>query len=193
MPVIKGGTIMPGSAGRVISYAVGSPAVGATNAVHAALAVLGSAGPQVVTTGITNPAVCRNITATTAGTAGDIKAVQVTVTGTDINGAAISEDLPIFTVDTATTVTGSKAFATVTSYSVPAMDGTGATVAVGTGAKLGLPDTLSRDTIVHAFFNGVREATRPTVAFSASAAESNTMTLNSTLDGSAVIVDYYDS
>lgn len=191
MPVISGGTIMPGSRSGVSSKLLGSPAVGATTAVHAALAVLGSGGPQVVTTGITNPDVPRNITATTAGTNTDVKAVAVTVTGTDINGNAISEALPAFTVDTNGTVTGSKAFATVTSYSVPAMDGTGATVSIGTGAKLGLPEPLSRDTVEAAYLNGVRESTRPTVAFSSSAVESNTATLNSTLNGNPVIVDYY--
>lgn len=190
MPIISGGNVIPGGH-RIQSVALGSPAVGATNAIHAALAVLASGGPQVVTTGITNPAVCRNVTATSAGTAGDIKAVQVTVTGTDINGSVITETLPVFTADSATTVVGSKAFQTVTSYSVPAMDGTGATVAIGTGAKLGLPQPLSRDSVDDVYFNGVREATRPTVVFSSTAVESNTVTLNSTLNGSAVIVDFH--
>lgn len=185
MPTIEG------AKSRVLSYAVGSPAVGATNAVHAAAATLGSGGPQVISTGLTNPDVPRNVTATTAGTAGDIKAVQVTVTGTNILGETISETLPVFTVDTATTVVGSKAFATVTSYSVPAMDGTGATVAIGTGAKVGLPVKLSRNTVIAAFLNGVREATAPTVVVSSSAVESNTATLSSALAGTAVIIDYY--
>ena len=193
MPVISGGNVLPGGGGRIQSFAAGSPALGTTNAVHAALAVLGTGGPQVVSTAITNPAVCRNVTATSAGTAADIKAVQVTVYGTDINGVAISEVLPIFTVDSATTVVGSKAFATVTSYSVPAMDGTGATVAIGTGAKLGLPSCLSRDSVEQVFLAGVREATRPTVTFSSTAVESNTITLSSALAGSAVIVDFYAS
>ena len=76
--------------GAVISHAVGSPALGATTAVHAATAVLASGGPQVITTGITSPAVPRNVTATAGGTAGDIKAVQVTVTGTNMAGAVIT-------------------------------------------------------------------------------------------------------
>ncbi len=193
MPIISGGVVIEGAGNRILSAALGSPALGATNAVHAALAVLGTGGPQVVTTGITNPDVARNVTATTAGTNTDVKAVSVTVTGTDINGNAISEVLPAFTVDTNGTVTGSKAFKTITSYSIPAMDGTGATVAIGTGSKLGLPQTLSRDSIDHVYFNGVRETTRPTVAFSSTAVESNTATLNSALNGSAVVVDYHAS
>lgn len=190
MAIITGGKIIEGAVQRNQTHALGSPAVGATNAVHAATAVLGSGGPQVVSTGITNPDVPRNLTATSGGTAGDIKAVQVTVTGTNYNGDVITEALPVFTVDSATTVVGSKAFRTVTSYSVPAMDGTGATVAIGTGAKLGLPDKLAVDQVTNAHLAGVREATRPTVVVSSSAVESNTATLNSTLNGTAVNVDY---
>jgi hypothetical protein len=190
MGIISGGQVIPGGR-RIRSQSLGSPALGTATAVHAALAVLGSGGPQVVTTGITNPDVPRNITATTAGTNTDVKAVQVTVNGTDINGVTITEDLPVFTVDTNGIVTGSKAFATVTSYSVPAMDGTGATVSIGVGAKLGLPEPLSRDSVDSAYLAGVREGTRPTVAFSSSAVESNTVTLNSALAGTAVVVDYH--
>lgn len=190
MGIITGGKIIEGAVQRARSRVLGSPALGATNAVHAAAAVLATGGPQVISTGITQPDVPRNITATAGGTAGDIKAVAVTVTGTNINGETITETLPVFTVDTAGTVVGSKAFATVSSYSVPAMDGTGATVAIGVGAKLGLPDKLERDQVTNAHLNGVREGTRPTVTVSSSAVESNTVTLNSALDGNPVAVDY---
>lgn len=190
MPVISGGKIIEGAVQRHQSHALGSPALGATTAVHAALATLGAAGPQVVSTGITNPDVARNLTATAGGTAGDIKAVQVTVTGTNIAGEVITEALPVFTVDTAGTVIGSKAFYTVTSYSVPAMDGTGATVAIGTGAKLGLPDKLAVNSVTAAHLAAVREGTAPTVTVSSSALESNTASLNSALNGTAVVIDY---
>lgn len=186
--VISGGNIIPGARRRVGSAALGSPALGATTAVHAA--VTDNGAPQTITTGLTNPAVPRNITATAGGTGTDIKAIQVVVNGTNIQGETITETLPAFTVDTAGTVVGSKAFATVTSVVIPAHDGTGATTAIGTGAKLGLPERLSRDTVEAAYFNGVIEATRPTVAFSSSALESNTVQLNSALNGSAVVIDY---
>lgn len=179
--------------GYVREQTITAPALGTTTAVHAAANTLGSGGPQVISTGITNPGVPRNITATAGGTAGDIKAVQVTITGTNVNDETITETLPVFTVDTAGTVTGSKAFKTVTSYSVPAMDGTGATVAIGVGAKLGLNETLSRNSVLAAFLNGTKEGTAPTVAFSSSAVESNTVTLNSALNGTDVIIDYYQS
>lgn len=180
----------PNSRRRVAiqSYDAGSPAVGATTAVHAAVTDTGS--DQVVTTGITNPPVPRNVTATAGGTATDVKAIQVIVAGTNINNEAITETLPAFTVNTTGTVTGSKAFKTITSITIPAHDGTGATTAIGTGAKLGLPSKLSRNTVLAAYLNGAREGTPPTVAVSASAVESNTATLASTLDGTAVVIDY---
>jgi hypothetical protein len=190
MGIIQGGTIITGGR-RVRSCALGAPAVGSTTAVHAAVTDTGS--QQVITTGITNPAVPRNITATAGGTAGDIKAIQVTVAGTDLEGNPITETLPAFTVDTPGTVVGSKAFATVTSITIPAHDGTGATTAIGTGAKLGLPVRLSRNTVLAAFLGGVREGTAPTVAFSGSAVDSNTVQLSSALNGSAVIVDLYET
>jgi len=159
-----------------------------TTGVHAAVTDNGS--QQVVTTGITNPPCARNVTATAGGTAGDIKAISVVVSGTDINGEAISETLPAFTVDTAGTVTGSKAFATVTSITIPAHDGTGATTAVGFGSKLGLAHKLATNTVLLASLGGTKEGTAPTVATSSSAVCSNTMLLNSSLNGTQVLAYY---
>jgi hypothetical protein len=191
MPVIDNPAALDGTGQRVRSVSLGSPAVGAVAAVRAAHTDTGEA--VTLTSGITNPPTPRNVTATAGGTAGDIKAIQVTVTGTNADGAVISEELPAFTVNTAGTVVGNKAFATVTSVTIPAHDGLGATTSVGTGAKLGLGYHLSRNTVIRAFHNGVLEATAPTVAVSATALESNTVTLNTALNGSAVIVDFYDS
>jgi hypothetical protein len=188
MPVIKGGNVMPGSRRASFSHAVGIPALGTTTAVHAAVTSTGST--STVTTGITNPDVPRNVTATSGGTAGDIKAIQVTVAGTDIAGQAITETLPVFTADSATTVVGSKAFKTVTSITIPAHDGTGATTAIGVGSKLGLPEMLSRNSVVAAYLGGTKEGTAPTVATSTSSLANNTATLNSALNGTAVVVDY---
>ena len=146
---------------------------------------------DVVTTNITSPYVPRNMTATAGGTAADIKAVQVAFTGTNFADEVITEDLPAFTVNTAGIVTGSKAFKTVTQISVPAMDGTGATVTIGWGDKLGLPYKLAHNTVIPGmtYLNNTVEATDPTVAVSATAIESNTIDLNSALDGT--VVDAY--
>lgn len=185
---------MPGTRSRVMSETLGSPAVGTNTAIHAA--VTDNGAPQVITTAITNPDVPRNVTATAGGTNTDVKAIQVIVTGTNAYGDVITETLPAFTVDTTGTVVGSKAFKTVTSITIPAHDGTGATTAIGTGvggsnSKLGLPVKLDRDTIVNVHLNGVRETAHPTVAFSSTVLESNTIVLASALNGTPVIVDYY--
>jgi hypothetical protein len=147
-------------------------------------------GVQVIhkTATITNPVVPRNVTATSAGTAADINDVQAIVYGTARDGSSISETLPIFTENSGTTVVGSKAFATITWIDLPIHDGTGATTAFGTGAKLGLPYKFSYDTVLAAFLAAVREATRPTVAVSASAIESNTIALSTALNSTEVVV-----
>ncbi|SMC63310.1 hypothetical protein [Sporomusa malonica] len=149
-----------------------------------------TAASQVVTTAITNPAVPRNITATAGGgTAGDIKAIQVVVAGTNYLDQAITETLPAFTADTPGSVVGSKAFKTVTSITIPAHDGTGATTAIGWGDKLGLPYKLTHNTVLAAYLDNALESTAATVAVSATAIESNTIDLNSALDSK--IVDAY--
>lgn len=190
MPLISGGTLMPNSGRAVYSFTPGSPALGATTAIHAAAAT--STAVTTVSTGMTNPDVPRNVTATVAaGTLGDILAVQVVVTGTDIEDRIITESLPAFTASTAGTVTGSKAFKTVTQYVVPAMGGTTPTVALGTGAKLGLLRRLTHNTILAAWLNGAKEGTAPTVVTDSTNIAGNTATLNSALAGTAVILDYY--
>lgn len=163
-------------------------AVASATGVHAAVTDTGVL--QTVTTSITNPPYSRNITATAGGTSGDIKAVQVVIEGTNEAGAYITETLPVFTENTAGIVTGSKCFRTVTSITIPAHDGTGATTAIGFGSKLGLPHKLSRNTLFMAFFGNVEEITAPTVTVSSSAIESNGVTLDTTLAASAVDLYY---
>ena len=47
--------------------------------------------------------------------------------------------------------------------------------------------------MIAAFLDNVREATRPTVATSLDALSANTVTLDSALDGSGVLVDFYET
>jgi len=167
--------------------AAGLPAVADTDGILAA--VTDNSAPQVITTGIIQPEVPRNITATAGGTAGDIKAIAVVLAGYDREGNAITETLPVFTVDTPGTVAGTKAFAKVTSVTIPAHDGNGATTAIGFGDVLGLGQRLSRNTVQRAYLNKVLEGTAPTVAFSATVLESNTIDLNSALAATPVTVE----
>jgi hypothetical protein len=95
----------------------------------------------------------------------------------------------VFTVDTAGTVQGSKAFKTVTQISIPTHDGNGATTAIGFNEKMGLPFKLARNSVIAAYLNNVKEGTAPTVAVSSTALESNTVDLNSALNGTIVHVD----
>jgi hypothetical protein len=183
--------VIEGAAPYVRTTTITAPALGTTTAVHAA--VTDNGGTQTITTGITNPDVPRNVTATAGGTAADIKAISVTVTGTDAAGAPLTEILPVFTVNTAGTVVGSVAFKTVTSISIPAHDDVGATTSIGTGAKLGLGTKLSRDTIVNSYLGGTRESTRSTVVVSSSAIKSNLVTLNSALNATDVIIDFWQT
>jgi hypothetical protein len=187
MAIITGGTISEGVAHRVTPFPVGSPALGVDNAVLADTA-MDETDPTVVTEGITNPAVPRNLTV--KGNDGNV-AGDVVIAGTNIGGDVITETIAL---NGSSVVVGNKAFKTVTSITLPPYDTANTErVRVGTGAKLGLPVKLSRNSVLRAFHNGVLEGTAPTVAFSASALESNTVTLNTALNASAVIVDYYQA
>lgn len=167
-----------------------SPAAASTTAIHAAVT---DTGVEVeVTTGITDPDCPRALSATAGGTAGDIKAIQVVVAGTNILGEAISETLPVFTVDTAGTVSGALAFATVTSITIPAHDGTGATTAVGTLKILGLPDAAAVRLVESAILNGTVEGTLPTLVKDADEIEKNTLSTNSSLAGTELAVRFYE-
>lgn len=159
-----------------------------TTGIHAA--VTDNSADQVVTTGFTQPSVPRNVTATAGGTAGDIKAVQVIVAGTDFNGDAITETLPAFTVNTAGSVAGAKAFKTISSVTIPAHDGNGATTAIGFGEVLGLPHKLTHNTVLAAFADNAKEGTAPTVTVSASALSGNTFDLDTALNSKTVDVYY---
>lgn len=172
---------------RHIRLTTTEAAQASTTAVHAA--VTDNGAQQIITTGITNPPYPRNVTATAGGTSGDIKAIQVIVAGTNAADEVITETLPVFTENTPGTVVGSKAFKTVTSITIPAHDGTGATTAIGFGDKIGLSDKLTRNTLQAAYVNNALEGTPATVTVSATALESNTADPNSALAGT--VVDLY--
>jgi len=155
-----------------------------TTGVHAAVTCNGA--QQEITTAITNPGVPRNISATAGGTGADVGAITVTVEGTNIKDEAISEVLPVFTVNTPGTVVGNKAFKTVTKITIPAHDGTAATTAIGWGDKLGLPYMEEEIPCIAAFLNSALEGTAAAITASATAIESNTIDLNSALNGTKV-------
>lgn len=165
-------------------YYVGSPALGTTTAVHAAITLNG--GPQTITTAITNPDACR--CATITGNAGG-NAGNVVITGTDYSGNVITDTIAL---SGTSTVSGVKGFTTITSIVVPTETHVGTdTVAIGVGAKIGMPMLLTRNTVVNAFLNGAPETTHSWTFASDGTEGGTTVTLSSALNGDAVIIDYY--
>jgi hypothetical protein len=57
--------------------------------------------------------------------------------------------LPVFTENTATTVNGSLYFSRITSFTIPAHDGTGATTALGVRAETGNGTTTVEVRVLH--------------------------------------------
>lgn len=175
--------------GYVAHYQVAAALASAASTVGIHAAVTDTGVQQVITSGITQPSVGRNITATAGGTAADIKAVRVEITGTDMNDEVIVETLAPFTVNTAGSVAGSLAFKSVTSIKIPAHDGIGATTAIGFGEILGLPHKLAHNTVLAAYLDNAREGTAPAVTCSAADLDCNTIDLDSALN--AKVVDVY--
>lgn len=178
---------IPGAASRVFSAALGSPVLGTDASVLADTAMAAGVTTDV-TAFVAQPDAARNLTikgnaATVAG--------NVTITGKSIAGADITEVIALNGVNL---VAGLKAFASISNINLPPYaSATTERVRVGFGSKLGLPATLSRNAVIAAFLAGVREAVAPAVTFNASLHSGNTVTLNSALNGSAVIVDYYET
>ncbi|MCK9327757.1 MAG: hypothetical protein M0P69_19840 [Bacteroidales bacterium] len=135
----------------------------------------------VVESGFTALLCARNITATVAATtAAEILAVKVKITGLNIHNEIITEELPVFTTGTTGSVTGSKAFASVTKVEIPAMGGDTVTVDIGFGVKLGVPFKLPHDTTIKAYNSGSTAESGGTWAVSATAYEDNTYQASAT-------------
>ncbi|GAF71344.1 unnamed protein product [marine sediment metagenome] len=173
-----------------LEWSAAEAATADIDAVHAAVTDAGDGTATTVTTGFTDPPSPRNITATSDDVTGDgldIKAVQVVVTGTNINDEVITETLPIFTVNAETTVEGDKAFKTVTQVVIPAMDSPyDVTVSIGFGDILGIPYERDEIPCVDTFLNSVLESTAATIVAHITNIENNTIDLHSSLNGSKV-------
>jgi hypothetical protein len=107
-----------------------APAVASATSVHAAVTLLSAA--QTVTAGITSPDVYRalSVKGNQASVTGN-----VTITGTDWNGATVSDTIA---ASGASTVLGVKAVKTVTSILLPALASAGDTISIGWADKFGL-------------------------------------------------------
>lgn len=156
----------------------------ASSTAVASTLVMPTTGTTVFTTGITSPVTPRNLVC--VGNAAGISSV-VTIVGTNTRGSIISET---FTMNGTTPVVGNKAFATVTSIIVGVRNAVSDSVNVGTGVKLGLPTTLTVNSVDWVWLAGVRETTVPTVVFNSTNTENNTVTLSSTLNGTTVQIQF---
>lgn len=101
-----------------------------TTAIHAAVTLLATV--QSVTTAITAPTFARALSIT-GSPAGAALTGNVTLTGTDADGEAITETLAL---DGSNTVPGRKGFATVTSIALPVRTTEADTVSIGVATTL---------------------------------------------------------
>jgi len=134
----------------------------------------------------------RNVTVTQTATDTEDTNGTIVVVGKDLAGNEITETL---TPNAGATVAGAKAFASITSITgvgwvIDGSEGTEDKITVGFGATIGLPDKLT-DTaqILAASRNNAVDAISARSA-SASALESNTVTLTSALNGAPVKIYY---
>jgi hypothetical protein len=130
----------------------------------------------------------RNVTVThTAVDAADTLGT-ITVTGTDLSGAVITETI---TPTSGGVKQGTKAFATITSIVGAGwvIGGGNDTIKVGFGDLIGLPDKLIGDTVLFCTLAGVREAAAA-VTFSSTVLSANTVDLTSALNAGAVTIYY---
>lgn len=168
--------------------------VATTNRIKTTYAGPTSAAAVTLTSFTAQPDVPRNLTITPTGTTGDVESCVITVAGTNYFGAAITEDFT-FAANDSTAQTGNKAFKTVTSVTWPAdceSGGFAATWIIGVGSKLGFKRCLANaGDLVFTVFDGAYETTRATVANSATAIESNTLTINGTLNAAKDLDIYF--
>lgn len=136
-----------------------------------------------VTSFLEQPDVARNLTFQAVSNASNVQAGSIVISGKDMYGRSISEALDVLS-NQSTVITGSKAFKTVDSVSLPGEDLTFiAEWDGGFGDKLGLAGCLDTDEfVIKSWINTTAE----TVAFSvdASALESNTALPSNLANGS---------
>lgn len=132
----------------------------------------------------------RNVTVTQTAVDAEDTNGTIVVVGTDLAGNSITETL---TPNAGATVAGAKCFATITSITgVDWVTGGGKDkVTLGFGSLIGLPDKLTDTAQVLAVsLNNIKQATAPTVTVSTSVLASNTVDLDSALDGTPVKIYY---
>ena len=146
-------------------------------------AITSTSATTTVSTGLTDPDVCRALSITAVQT-DDVPAGDITINGTNALGATMAETFTLLAEHTST-VNGVEAFCTVSSVVFPIQDGDGTAVYdIGTQDVLGLHRCMAEaGHVIFATLDGAYEATRPTVIADTDEVEKNTVDLNGTLDG----------
>jgi hypothetical protein len=135
------------------------------------------------------PDVPRNITITHTAVSTVDTLGTITITGTDIGGAVITE---VITPLNGTIASGAKAFKTVISvvgagWAVVA----GAdSITVGVGGLIGLPHKLAVATHLYGVLNGTREGTLPTLTVSSTVLSQNTVDFSTAWGGTQAYLTY---
>lgn len=134
-----------------------------------------SAAAVTLTSFTAQPDVPRSLSFTPGGTTGDIESCVITVTGTNIKSAVITETFT-FSANATGKVSGNKAFKTVTSVAWPAdceSGGFAATWSIGTENKIGLQSCMdSAGDFDWSVFDNAKE-TAPTCTADADEVEKN--------------------
>ncbi len=171
-----------------------TPIVAAANTIKTTYAGPTSTAAVVLTSFTAQPDVARLINITPTGTTGDVEACVITIVGTNINGAPITDTIT-FVADAFSAVASSKAFLTVTSVTWPANCESGsfaATWTIGITDALGLKRCMdAAGHVAFAVFNNAYEGTRPTCVADADEVEKNTCDINGTLDGAKNVELYF--
>lgn len=174
----------------LLHYLWSGPVVGAAGAYLNDQATSNAAETTVLAAAMLNlgiPDYPRNVTITPGGTTTDVPAGDVVVTGTDILGQTITENIT-FAANANALVAGAKAFASLTSIVFPVQDTTGAaTYDVGFGEVLGLGRCFPAvPFVLQSKHNGTVEGTAPTVVVDVDEISKNTIDFNTALNGSDV-------
>lgn len=165
--------------------------LGASTTQLGAAVAISSVANTTITSFSAQPDYVKNVTLTPTGTTSHVAAGTAVVTGMNIFGKTITENFAIASAQ-ATATTGNSAFKSVSSVVFPVASGTGVTLSIGTGVKLGVRRCLNEaGKYVFSEFNNAYETTRGTMAADATHVESNTFTPNGSMNGIAPVEVFY--
>lgn len=172
----------------------GLPAAASTKYIKIGTAGAVSAAAVTLTSFTHQPDVPRNIVITPGTSTGDVASCTIVVNGTNIFGRTMSENF-VFANNASSATTGTKAFKTLTSVVFPANcedGGFTTTWDIGVGELIGLKACMANaGDWAWSEVGGAYEATRATIAVSASAVESNTADFNGTMDGATRFLGFF--